>query len=1256
MDAFFLSLAEAQRSNAIGVVLSGADADGTQGLLAIKRAGGITFAQDSTAKVGGMPESSIATGAVDFILPPDAIARELGRLSLLPQPLPVPDEFEPASPGLPQAELTDGQFQEILGLLRSVLGVDLSEYKQNTVRRRILRRMHLHRMDDVAEFIALLRGSPAELKSVHTDILIHVTRFFRDPEAFRALRSLVIPRLVERARRERGEALRIWVPGCATGEEVYSIAICVLEALGDAAESVLIQIFGTDISEAAIVKARAGTYAADIQSELAPEQLQRFFIKTDAGFQVCKTVRDICVFAVHDVVRDPPFSRLDLISCRNVLIYMGAALQRRIIPLFHYGLNPGGYLFLGAAESVGTHSDLFTPLDKRWNLYERAQGPARPCIARAPFERTAGPVARLEPAEPSGPSAIDPEKEAARFMLSAYAPPGVVIDDQMEVLYVLGRTGPFLELPLGKTSHHLLSLAREGLHAGISRAVRGSLESNAPTELPVRLDGDGRELEIRVVPLGADRSATPRYRLVIFAEPKRASSSALPVASAPERTPSADEAAAVLARSRDELEALRLHLQAVIERYEAAHEELQSANEEITSSNEELQSTNEELQTTKEEVEASNEELSTVNDELQARIGDLARLNDDLSNVLASVQIPIVILNRELRIRSFTPAAAPLFNLISTDVGRPLSDINIGVGVPELRSLLHEVLDTLGVKTVDVQERAGRWYTLRIRPYRTQDNRIDGLILALVDIDEIKRATQQIADARDYAEAIVATVPRPLLVLDPQLRLQTANPEFYRTFAVSPEESEGRPIHELGNQQWDIPELRERLQEVGCAGQDMNQFEVEHEFPRIGRRTMLINARRIEGREARAAALILVAIDDITERRRQERMLEERDQQLLTADTRKNEFLAMLAHELRTPLAPIVHAGSLLVQSDQLDPPSIRRAADIIVRQSSHMARLIEDLLDVARITRGKVELRRQQIDLRAPIERAVEAARPLLNSRRHDLQVALPSKPIEVDADPARLEQIIGNLLNNAARYTEPGGHIELTAELESGWAVIRVRDDGIGISAEMLPRVFELFTQADRGLDHGAGGLGIGLTVVRSLVEMHRGSVEARSGGRGQGSEFIVRLPALGSPLSPLRGSLHASSGSQEGQVASKPHRVLIVEDNEDAAAALGELLGSWGHDVRVVSSGPAALDAAAILRPHVILLDIGLPGLNGYEIARRLRQLPGQEGVRIVAMTGYGQAEDRLRSQKAGFDQHLVKPVKPQTLQQLFAACPV
>jgi two-component system, chemotaxis family, CheB/CheR fusion protein len=693
-----------------------------------------------------------------------------------------------------------------------------------------------------------------------------------------------------------------------------------------------------------------------------------------------------------------------------------------------------------------------------------------------------------------------------------------------------------------------------------------------------------------------------------------------------------------------------LHLQAVIEGYEAAHEELQSANEEILSSNEELQSTNEELQTTKEEVDAINEELSTVNDELQARIVDLARLNDDLANVLASVQIPIVILTHDLRIRSFTPAAAPLFNLIGTDIGRPLSDINIGLSVADLNSLLLDVLNTLGVKTVEVQERAGRWYTLRIRPYRTLDNKIDGLVLVLVDIDEIKRATQRIAHARDYAEAIVATVHRPLVVLDPELRLHTANPEFYRTFAVSPGESEGRPMYELGNRQWDIPELRDRLQAVIVGGQDLNQFEVEHTFPRIGRRSVLINARRVAGKEG-TTDLILVAIDDITERKQRDYLLQERGEQLLMADARKNEFLAMLAHELRTPLAPIVHAGALLRQAREIDRTSIERAADVIVRQSAHMARLIEDLLDVARITRGKVELRKQHVDLRVSIERAVEAARPLMQSRRHDLLVTLPPAPIDIDADPARLEQVISNLLNNAARYTEPGGRIELTAQQQSGWAVLYVRDNGIGISAEMLAGVFGLFAQADNRLDHQAGGLGIGLTVVRSLVEMHGGSVEARSDGPGHGSTFTVRLPALGAAVSTEPGDAGPLPQSHAARRSAKPHRVLIVEDNEDAAAALGSLLEAWGHDVRIVSDGAAALEAAGTLPPEVILLDIGLPGASGYEVARKLRQLPGLDTTRIVALTGYGQSQDRRRSQEAGFDQHLVKPVTPESLQGLF-----
>jgi two-component system, chemotaxis family, CheB/CheR fusion protein len=1235
VDVFLFSLAEEQSSRAMGVVLSGADSDGTRGLQAIQQAGGRTFAQDRTAKVSAMPENSIASGAVDFIGSPEEIAHELVRLAQEPRP------------DLHLEEIAGEQFAEILALLHDATRVDFTSYKPKTLRRRILRRMALNHFPRISEYLQVLRTSRSEIQALYKDILINVTHFFRYPEAFDALENHVIPTWIDRLARPARDPIRIWVPGCSTGEEVYSIAMCVLEALGDAASRTPLQVFGTDLSETAINKARAGLYAADTEGHLTPERLQRFFVQTPSGIQVKKHLRDACVFATHDIARDPPFPRLDLISCRNVLIYMSAPLQQRVIQLLHYGLNPQGYLLLGPAESTGKMTDLFTVVEQRWSLYQKVEGPARARVPQSPVA-PAGLPRVFTSAKMMAPHERDVSREAESVLNQVYAPPAVVINEQMEVLHFHGRTAPYLEPPSGKANHHLLAMAAEGLRTGIVHAVREALESNAPAIAQAQMESLGHEIQIRASLLGSASDSAERFLLVVFEDQTGAQATARSSRSLPEPDRTPNEAAIALARSREELAATRQQLQSMIEFHGAAQEELQSANEEILSSNEELQSTNEELQTSKEEVESTNEELSTVNEELHARVGELSRLNDDWANVLASVQIPIVILGPALQIRSFTPAAASLFRLIAADIGRPLADINIGILVPDFEALLKDVLDTLHMKVTEVQDRSGNWHQLRARPYRTREDRIDGLILALVDIDEIKRAADAIAAARDYAEAIVATVQRPLLILDADLSVHTANPAFYRAFSVSREESEGKKLYELGNRQWDIPELRTLLEEIIPQNQCFDDFAVEHVFPKIGRRIMRINARRIESK-AGVQDQLLIALDDVTARLDQERALQERDQQLVAADVRKNEFLAMLAHELRTPMAPIVYAASLLrkQQGELRDEGVTERAAEIIMRQSKHMARLIEDLVDVARITRGKVELRKERVALQGILAAAIEASRPAIEAREHTFQLSVPMEPLEVDVDPTRLEQVISNLLHNAAKYTPPGGRVELSAEQDSaGAVVIRVRDTGVGILPEARASIFELFAQENNTLDHGSGGLGIGLTVARNLVEMHGGTLEVESSGLGEGSEFIVRLAAAGEAAEAARGSLQAAASQPEAT----PKRVLLVEDNEDAVNALVMLLRSWGHDVRTFATGFDALEAAEAFRPDIALVDIALPVMNGYKVARELQRIPSLKDTRLIAMTGYGQGKDRARSLEAGFEEHLVKPVSLEVLEAL------
>ena len=853
VDFFFRSLAADLKSRAIGVILSGTASDGTEGLRAIKAEGGLTFSQDEkSAKYDGMPRSAIAAGVVDFVLPPESIARELARLGRHPYVALPPA----AKPEEVLAE-GDGELSKVFILLRAATGVDFSFYKPTTIKRRLARRMALQKVESLAHYVRFLRQTPQEVDALYQDLLINVTSFFREPEAFEVLKKKIFPRLLKD--RSAHTPIRVWVPGCSTGEEAYSLAIALLEFLGPKGADVPVQIFATDISDAAIDKARAGIYPAGIAADLSAARLRRFFVKHDGGFQISKTVRDVCVFARQDVTRDPPFSRLDLISCRNLLIYLGPVLQKRVIPMFHYALQPGGLLLLGGSETIGGFADLFALADSRHKLYARKPATHRTELALPHHGRTETAAGPGHPAPPVPAPAFDYEKEADRIVLGKYTPPGVVVNGDFDILQFRGHTGPYLEPASGAASLNLLKMARDGLLLELRAALDDAQRCHASVRRPgvqVRSSGGFREVTLEVIPLRPGPAGGADCYLVLFADAApRAAGQPEPPAKAPRAAPAASEK--LIAQLRQELTATKEYLQSVIADHERTNEELQSANEEILSSNEELQSTNEELETAKEELQSTNEELQTVNDEMHTRNGELGQVNNDLVNLLHSVQIPIVILGGDLCIRRFTPLAERVLNLLPTDVGRPLSDLRPKIIVPEFERLIAEVMDTLVPREVEVQDRDGHWHSLRIRPYKTLENKIDGVILALVDIDTVRSALSQAREAREFAEAVIETVRHPLLVLDGELRVKTANRAFCEMFRLRPEETENRFIYHLGKAQWDIAKLRELLENILPKNSRFENFEMDAEFPGAGRKRLVLNARRIADEGLKTKAILL---------------------------------------------------------------------------------------------------------------------------------------------------------------------------------------------------------------------------------------------------------------------------------------------------------------------------------------------------------------------------------------------------------------
>jgi len=1243
IDLFLHSLAEQEQDRAIGVVLSGTGTDGTEGLQAIRAQGGIALVEHPTsARFPGMPESAIAAGAADLVLAIDDLARELVELSRSPV---LKGRGSTEAERLAAGD--DRILSDIFALVRGVSGVDFSEYKSTTFRRRLARRMLLRRTPALADYLELLRGDAAEVAALGRDILIHVTEFFRDSAAFEALAKQVVPKL-----RSNQTAIRIWVPGCATGEEVYSIAICLVEALGDGPDRVPIQIFGTDVSPDMIDRARAGTYPEAAVRTLGPERLRRFFTATDSGYCVSKSIRNLCVFVKHDLTRDPPFARLDLISCRNVLIYFSASLQRRVVPLFHYCLNPGGFLLLGHAEAIAGFRGLFNSVDKTNKLFTKI-GASHPLSNALPMWDRGGDIAAVP-----GPAALprptdEIQRQAESLILSRYAPPGVLIDDRLDVVHLRGRTAPFLELPPGHPNLGLLKLARPGLRPALRAAIeRARKEMVAVRREGVELrDGDRvLQLTVEVIPMAAP-SPRDRHFLVLFDQATETTGMKRPARAqgAAERRTSPSE----VQRLREEAEATREYLQSLIDERQRMNDEMTAANEELVASNEELQSTNEEMESAKEELQSANEELTTVNDELQVRNQELNQVNSDLVNLLASIDLPIVIVSGDHRVRRFTPGAKALMNLIPGDIGRPLDDIKLNIVVDSLDLHLTEVLQTLQMKELEVVDRDGHWHRLQLRPYRTVDGRIDGAVISLTDIDVLKQAVGDATAALDQVSAVLRTIRVPLVVLDDRFAVRSANPAYYEAYGGDPIDTIGQIWFDTCDGAWDSPELRAALASA-LAGSDVATIEVQFDHPPGSLRTVALSASVL--RWGAEPPVLLITSIDVTERNTLVKDADDARLHAVRASRSKDVFLATLSHELRGPLHAIALHADLILAGAAGTPDRARDAAHAIARSAEALERIISDLLDVSAIIAGKISLKRRRVELQNVIGAALDAVRETALSKRIDLRLEADPAVGPVIGDDTRLQQVVGNLLGNAVKFTSPGGEVVVLLDQADRFARIRVTDTGHGIAPDFLPHVFERFAQADASSARAQGGLGLGLAIVRDLVRLHGGRVRAESHGRGTGASFTVELPLPDQRAAALGGEVDEDtdpSGHHLLRLApleedSRPGhldgvRVLLVDDDAGSRDVLSEMLRFHGAVVRTVASAASAMAALDEFRPEVLLCDIAMPDEDGYKLIERIRALPPERGgdIPAVAITALASRSDRKRALSAGFQLHVAKP---------------
>jgi two-component system, chemotaxis family, CheB/CheR fusion protein len=848
IDTFFRSLAEDQRDKAIGIILSGNGTDGTLGLRAIKAELGMAMVQEpSSAEYDSMPSSAIETGMVDYILSPEKMPAQLVTYKKHRVSRRVPMVVE-------GARSASESLQKIFQLLRSGTGHDFSFYKKNTLCRRIERRMSVHQIERLPDYVSYLERSPQEVTTLFKELLIGVTNFFRDSQAFESLSRCLMSEVL--AHKPKDDAVRVWVPGCSSGEEVYSIAIILRECMDKLKKDFRVQIFGTDIDADAIDMARAGLYPASIVADVTPERLKRFFVAEGGAFRIKKEIREMVVFAIQDVLKDAPFTKLDLLSCRNLLIYLDVELQQKLLPLFHYTLRPDGILLLGSSEGINGFTDLFSLLDKKWKLFKR-----RPTAASAeavvPFPASSP---QPEPPRPSGTARKSTVLEVAqKLLIEAYAPPCVFIDANGEILYTHGKTGKYLELAPGYANLNVLEMARQGIRYELASAIRRARSQKRPISLDgleVKTDGGSQRLTLTVKPVRRVESMG-ELLMVVFEDvaPKQVKLGKARIAFTPKATHR-------ISRLEQELKYSQEHLQTTIEEVETSNEELKSSNEELQSTNEELQSANEELETSKEELQSLNEELITVNAELQGKIEDLSRANDDVKNLLDSTKIATIFLDSQLCIRRFTPEATKIINLIQSDVGRPVSHIVSNLEQDTLSRDAQEVLDSLVSKGGPVRTKDGRWYLNQVIPYRTLDNLIDGVVVTFTDISEQKIA-ESILAAKNLAEGIVETVGDPLVALDGNLRVIAANTAFYRLFQTVADATVGQCFYDLGNGQWNIPKLRELLEQILPKNSKVDNFIVDHAFPRIGLKKMTINALRIH-HEGIGTETILLTIKNIT--------------------------------------------------------------------------------------------------------------------------------------------------------------------------------------------------------------------------------------------------------------------------------------------------------------------------------------------------------------------------------------------------------
>ena len=1215
IDVFFRSLAQDCGARGVAIVLSGGGSDGSRGICDVHAAGGLVLVQDvETAQFDGMPRAARDTSVADYLLAPEdmpgVLLRHIGRVG---------------APGIPARK--DGaesalipSIEGVYRMLENEFGIDFTHYKPSTVTRRIERRIGLARSEDIGEYLQRLRDDREELDALYRDLLIGVTRFFRDEPAFDLLEHRILPELVQRRTDDR--PLRVWVAGCATGEEAYSIAIVLQEVLARFGHRPA-QIFATDVHRGSLERAARGIYDHEAIGNVSPERLARYFVQTGRTYQVVPELKQTIVFAPHNVIKDAPFTRVDLITCRNMLIYLQPAIQQKVLSLFHFSLNRDGILFLGPSETPGPVGRAFEIIDRQWQLYRKHSDVRTPVDARVQSFVPAEPrvVAAPRPL-PTGRYAIGQLLGTYDSLLDEYMPPSLLVTERGELVQTFGGASAFLRLRDGRQGLDVLDLVdgelKIVLMGGLKRALN---QAPAVVFKSVHVTGDRDAKRHRVtIRRVQGRAADTAHLLISFEQLED---------TAPPHSRSAAAEIDLDHVSQQQLSALEAELSYTKETLQAAIEEREASNEELQASYEELQASNEELQSTNEELQSVNEELYTVNAEYKRKIAELTELTNDMDNLLSSTEVGTVFLDSQLRIRKFTPQIGETFSLVAHDIGRPIDAFANNLDYPELGEDLARVLRNGSPVERELRDVRGKGFFLRILPYRVR-GAIDGVVLTLIDVSGLRAAEDALFRERYLLNSLLRSVPDAIYFKDARGRFIRANDAMAHRLGLSD------ASQATGKTAFDLPDPTTALalqleDDVVLRTGEPQHYRLERRPGGDGHEAWdLVTRLPLRDGDGRIVGIIVI-FRDVTAQKLAEDKIHE-------AVRRRDQFLAMLSHELRNPLGAMVTAMAILRNGGHADEHR-GKFLEILERQTRQMTRLLDDLLEASRVTQNKIELRQEVVDLCAVARGAADAARIQMDGQNIHFTSEIDEGPIYVKGDPSRLEQIHANLLSNAAKYTPCGGHVTLAVRRDDDNAVIRVRDNGMGMPVHMLESIFDLFVQSSRTLDRAGGGLGLGLTLVRSLVMMHGGTVVAHSEGEGKGSEFVVRLPLSQRPPVGM-----VAAGTTTGPTASldQPMRIVVVEDNADSRETLCSLLEGVGFECRSAETGAAAIAVIDAMCPHVVILDIGLPEMDGFQVARRIRADKKYDGVKLIALTGYGQAADRRAAEEAGFDMHLVKPV--------------